>query len=165
MLITTRSDSARARSTRLRCPRCSAPIVGTNPIRDPSRLAIAARSSAIPHSRRRLVAVLGIGILAFSYLVRVLRNGLARRLGEICVLLQEPGSKAVVQSKQIGQDEHLSVTMRTSAYADCGDGDRRSDLPGNVCGKELENNRKGSRALERNRFLRQSLRVALLPSL
>src|SRR5258706_3572880 len=121
MLITMTSDSVRARSTRLKCPLCSAPIVGTNPIRAPLFRAdvTASRTSSMVDTRRTLVAMLGVGICAGPHLIGVFRNCLSSCLGDVRVFLEKLWREAVVQPEKIRQYQNLPIAMGTRADSNC----------------------------------------------
>src|SRR6266550_7651763 len=140
MLITMTSDSSRARSTRLRCPWWSAPIVGTNPMRAPLFRAdmTASRTSSIVGTRRTLVAVVGIGILARPYLVGVLRDRFSRGRRNVRVFLEKLGSESVIQPEQIRQYQYLPIAMGTRANPNCRNRYCGRDSLGNVRWKKLE---------------------------
>src|SRR3954471_2184535 len=124
MLITVTSASFLERSTRLMCPVCSAPIVGTNPMVDPDarNLATASLTAAIVLTTTMSVAVLGIRISARPYFGAKRANGLFHDRREVGVLLQEFRSEAFVQSEQIRKHQNLPVAVRAGAYSDCRNG-------------------------------------------
>src|ERR1051326_651340 len=139
MLITMTSDSSRALSTRLKWPLCSAPIVGTNPMRAPLFRAdvTASRTSSMVDTRRTLVAMLGIGIYAGPHLVGVFRNRFSRCLRNVCVFLEKLWSEAVIQSEQIRQYQNLPIAMGTRADSNRRNRYRRGNPAGDVRGQKL----------------------------
>src|SRR4029078_719116 len=126
MLITVKSASLRDLATRLKCPACNAPMVGTKPIRAPSALACATASlvSAIEVTALKLGAVVCIGISAIAHFFAVALHWIAHRSRQICVLLQELWREPVVQPEQIGQYQYLPIAMGSCAYSDCGNRNR-----------------------------------------
>src|ERR1041384_2078791 len=113
MLITTSSQSSRARSTRRRCPSCNAPIVGTKPTRRP--LARAARDHArtsvgvVSSIMVRLETVVFVGIAPRAHVLAERRHGLLDLTRKRRVLLHELRMESVVQTQHVVQHEHLSV--------------------------------------------------------
>src|SRR6266481_3795644 len=125
MLITTSSQSSRARSTRRRWPSWSAPIVGTKPTRRP--VARAARDQArtsvgvVSSIMVRLEAVVFVGIAPRAYVLAERRHGLLDFARERRVLLHKLRMEPIIQPQHVVQHEDLSV-----ARGPCPDPDRRN---------------------------------------
>src|SRR6476620_7102293 len=82
---------------------------------DARDLATSSLTAAIVLTTIMSVAVFGIRILARSHFVPESANRILHDGRQVRVFLEEPGSKTLVQPQQIGQHEHLSVTMWSGA--------------------------------------------------
>ena len=69
-----------------------------------------------------LKAVLSAGVFAFPYLFGKTADRLAHRITEAGVVLQEPGSKLLVESQHVVEDEYLTVTAGSGTDANGWDG-------------------------------------------
>src|SRR5712692_3400184 len=170
MLATTRSQSPRARPTRLRCPPWRAPIVGTRPtVRPWARQASeVARMPATRCSRagvltagldlfRRLlqawpvpaiVRMFGTGKSALGDLARVLLRGPGDLLRQVGVLLDELGRAARGQAEQVVDDQHLAVAVRPGTDADGRDAEGRGHLAGELAGDPFQHQAEGAGVLQ-----------------
>src|SRR3989442_10233546 len=152
MLITTRSASSLARSTRRRWPSWRKPIVGTNPTRRPR--ACSARVQARMSERLviscmlLLEGMLRVGILAVAHFRRESLHGLLDLLGEVRVALDELRRKAVVQPEQVVEHQHLAVAVLPRPDADGGNRERLRDLGRERRGNQLQDDRECARVLE-----------------
>src|SRR5262245_30619948 len=113
-------------STSRRWPACSAPIVGTNPRRRPSRRSAAARRCRAPGARTISGALATVAVLLAreppaAHILHERRERRPRRFGQLGVALHELGHAGLVQPEQIVEHEDLAVAMRPSADADGGD--------------------------------------------
>src|SRR5258706_1982721 len=151
MLTTTRSFSRQACSTRLRCPACRAPSVGTSPIDSPSRCQRRDTSSAFRGSsitaaflsgavldlvfclgRRRRgpirrIGVLRPGELPAGDLSGEPLGGVPDLLGEVGVALDELGRLAGGQAKGVVENQDLAVGSGAGADSDRRDAKRLRD--------------------------------------
>src|SRR5688572_27805398 len=119
MLTTTPPQSARARSMRLACPECSAPMVGTNPILAPARRSINNRrrkgstastsSGGISGRRRDRTVFRDPRISPRADVADVVLDGSGDGHRELRVLLYERGDEAIEQAEHVVGHQHLSV--------------------------------------------------------
>src|SRR6266850_3058299 len=171
MLTTTRSFSRHDRSTRLRCPAWSAPIVGTRPIAWPSRRQRRDTPSIFPGSsitaallsgavldlvffagrlRRSAVGRVGVfrsGEFAAGNFPGELLGGVPNVLGEIGVSLDELRRLTRGQAERVMEDKNLSVGSGAGADAD---------------GRDAKRLRDAAPKLARNSFQDQAERPGLL---
>src|SRR5687767_6920187 len=104
MLITTTSASRLASSTRVRCPSCSAPMVGTRATLCPFARTSATtwRISEIVSTDFILEAVIGIRICTAANVAGPASQRVPDVLGHLGVALEKLRLERVVQAKHIG---------------------------------------------------------------
>src|SRR5260370_40409181 len=143
-LTTTLSFSRRARSTRLICPACNAPIVGTSPIEAPPACQPRATSCINPGVATAIggglnagavldlvrlsagrdggtvgrVRVLGPGERAVAHLAHVALRGARDLLSQFGVPVHELRRLAGGQAQHVVEDEHLPVRSGPRTAAD-----------------------------------------------
>src|SRR5712691_7346028 len=166
-LTTTLSFSRRARSTRLMCPACNAPMVGTSPIEAPSARHPRATSRINPGVPTAIggaldagavldlvalslgrVRVLGPGERAVSHLLNVALGGARDLAGQVGVALHELRRLAGGQAQHVVEDEHLPVRSRPRADADGRDSKRLRHAGPHLSRHALEDDAERPRLLE-----------------
>src|SRR6266849_2062308 len=175
-LTTTLSFSRRARSTRLMCPACNAPLVGPSPIEAPSARHPRATSRMNPGVPTAIgggggldgravldlvwlrlgrgggsigrVRVLGPWERAVAHLVRVALGGARNFLGQVGVPLHELRRLAGGQAQHVVEDEHLPVRARPRADADGRDSKRSRHSGRDLARHALEDDAERARPLE-----------------
>src|SRR5712691_7091802 len=173
-LTTTLSFSRRARSTRLMCPACNAPMVGTSPIEAPSARHPRATSRINPGVPTAIggaldagavldlialslgrgggtvgrVRVLGPGERAVSHLLNVALGGARDLAGQVGVALHELRRLAGGQAQHVVEHEHLPVRSRPRADADSRDSKRPRHAGPDLSRHALEDDAERPRLLE-----------------
>src|SRR5439155_1676802 len=169
MLTTTRSAAARARRTKLRCPRWIAPIVGTNATRRPCRrhrlttrrtVGIAAVTITAGSPPRSIRFLLG-GESAGLHVGDVALERLADGLGQARVTANELGLVAQEQAEQVVAHEHLAVAADPRADADRRDRERARHLRAQPGRDALEHDREATGLLQHLRLAQQALLIGL----
>src|SRR6267143_2691142 len=129
-------------------------MVGTTPMSSPAwRQAIACSCMAFADS---MTAALAGGVLvlrggegATAHVLVELARGGFDRLTEFGVLADELRDVVRIEAKNILDDEHLPIAMRSGADADRGNGQRLRHTLAEGAGNRLKHHRKGARVFQR----------------
>src|SRR5690242_9213340 len=114
---------------------------------------------------RSLEAVFRTRVTAVADLGGVTADGIAHRLAQGSVALEELRLEGLVEPQHVVQHQHLPVTPRARADADGGDRERGGDPTREWGRDQLEHDGEGSGILERIRVGQELLRRRLFPAL
>src|SRR5688500_18977373 len=175
MLATNRLPCLRAAASRLMCPACRLPMVGTNTTRScASRQRVTcARTSAMvvtvaidsarPTSSMEFVLRRGIGLLFHGLDVTLQRVEI--RTGAVHEILHEARLAAGGDVEDVVQHQDLAVGVRAGADADHRHLERRGDALAELRRNAFEQDDVGARGLERLGAVEHALRGGLVAAL
>src|SRR5689334_8730136 len=160
MLATTTSVSARAISSKRRCPACKAPMVGTRPTVSPAarRGASSLRSFAISFTNPATSSAIAAGFQSGGRF-DIFHEG-ARGVGdhgiEVGVFLYER-RRLGGETEQVVTHQHLPVTIGAGADSNGGDAQAAADLSREVVWDAFKDHSAGAGVFERLRVLEQDV--------